>query len=70
MLLCGTSRGVRCVKSYSREGGGASMDRDNKKCWKTPELTVFGTVEDLTHKTVPKRLGTQDDFGISGISSP
>lgn len=41
---------------------------DDKKEWAAPELTVLGTVEELTQQVKLKSLGTSDDFGISGIS--
>ena len=44
------------------------MDCNTKKLWKTPELVVFGAVEELTQQAKYKRLGTVDDFGINGIS--
>jgi len=40
-----------------------------KKPWTTPELTVHGTVEELTQQLKLKVPGTIDDFGVSGISS-
>ena len=41
---------------------------DKKQEWAAPELTVLGTVEELTQAPKLKNLGTSDDFGISGIS--
>ena len=50
------------------------MNVDNvsrKELWVTPKLTQYGTVEDITQQTVKsKKLGSMDDFGISGISNP
>jgi hypothetical protein len=49
------------------------MNVDNvsvKELWIPPKLTQYGTVEDLTQQIKLKQLGTADDFGISGISSP
>ena len=42
----------------------------NKKAWLTPEVIQYGTVEELTQQTKPKKLGSSDDFQIAGISSP
>ena len=41
---------------------------DKKQEWAAPELTVLGTVEELTQGPKYKQFGTSDDFGISGIS--
>ena len=41
---------------------------DEKIEWTAPELTILGSVEELTQQTKLKSLGTSDDFGISGIS--
>jgi hypothetical protein len=49
---------------------GDRMDTSNKKLWITPELIQYGSVEDLTQQVKLKKLGSSDDFGISGISSP
>ena len=35
------------------------MECNTKKHWKTPELVVFGAVEELTQQTKYKRLGTR-----------
>lgn len=43
----------------------------SKKTWNAPKLSVFGNVEKITMQTIkPKQLGSRDDFGIDGISSP
>ena len=44
----------------------------SKKTWNAPKLSVFGDVEKITMQKVikPKQLGSSDDFGINGISSP
>ena len=44
------------------------MECNAKKHWETPELVVFGAVEELTQQAKYKRLGSSDDFGIAGIS--
>ena len=44
------------------------MECNPKKLWETPELVVFGAVEQLTQQAKLKQLGTVDDFGIVGIS--
>jgi hypothetical protein len=46
------------------------MECNTKKLWETPELVVFGAVEELTQQVKSKQLGSEDDFGISGISNP
>ena len=46
------------------------MECNTKKHWETPELVVFGAVEELTQQVKTKRLGSSDDFGITGISNP
>lgn len=49
------------------------MNVDNvsrKELWVTPKLTQYGTVEDITQQVKSKKLGSSDDFGISGISNP
>jgi hypothetical protein len=41
------------------------------KPWTAPKLTSHGSVEAITHQLIkPKKLGSKDDFGITGISSP
>jgi hypothetical protein len=44
------------------------MECNTKKLWETPELVVFGAVEQLTQQVKSKTLGSADDFGIAGIS--
>jgi hypothetical protein len=45
------------------------MECNSKKLWETPQLVVFGAVEELTQEDAKyKHLGSQDDFGITGIS--
>ena len=42
-----------------------------KAVWSTPELTVHGSVEQITQAKKPikpKSLGAKDDFGVVGIS--
>ena len=43
---------------------------EEKKVWETPELVVYGDIDSLTQQIKPKMLGTVDDFGVVGISSP
>jgi hypothetical protein len=42
------------------------------KHWSAPKLIEHGSVEAITHQVTikPKKLGSSDDFGITGISSP
>lgn len=35
---------------------------EQKKAWATPEVTLYGTVEELTQKTLTKTFGLSDDF--------
>lgn len=37
-----------------------------KKTWKAPQLTIHGSAEAITQKTVAKQLGGGDDL-ITGI---
>jgi hypothetical protein len=46
------------------------MECNTKKLWQTPELIVFGAVEELTQQVKLKKLGSSDDLGIAGISDP
>ena len=46
------------------------MECNTKKLWETPELVVFGAVEELTQQVKLKTLGSVDDFGVPGISDP
>ncbi len=48
------------------------MKENTKKVWSTPVLVEYGSVETLTQVgiTKSKRLGTSDDFGVVGVSSP
>lgn len=42
-----------------------------KKIWSTPQLTVYGSVEQLTAgQGVPKVLGSQDDWNDTPMSNP
>jgi lipopolysaccharide biosynthesis glycosyltransferase len=49
---------------------GGYVDTSNKKPWTTPELIQYGSVEELTQQAKWKQIGTSDDFGVPGISSP
>jgi hypothetical protein len=40
------------------------------KPWFAPKLIEHGSVEAITHQVKQKRLGSSDDFGITGISDP
>jgi hypothetical protein len=40
------------------------------KPWTAPKLTTHGDVEAITNQIKPKKLGSKDDFGIDGVSSP
>ncbi|HEY9827200.1 MAG TPA: hypothetical protein V6D19_17315 [Stenomitos sp.] len=43
----------------------------NLKPWTAPKLTTHGGVETITAQLIkPKKLGSSDDFGVPGISSP
>lgn len=42
----------------------------SKKNWTAPALTNHGRIEDITEQIKPKSLGSADDFGIAGITSP
>ena len=46
------------------------MECNTKKLWETPELVVFGAVEELTQQVKLKKIGSVDDFGVPGISDP
>lgn len=42
---------------------------ETKKDWEMPELVVYGDIDTLTQGRVKlKTPGTQDDFGVTGIS--
>lgn len=43
----------------------------NKKNWSAPALMSHGRIEELTEQIIKdKQLGSSDDFGINGISTP
>lgn len=41
---------------------------DKKKDWEMPELIVYGDIDSLTQQSKLKQPGSQDDFGVAGIS--
>jgi hypothetical protein len=41
-----------------------------QKAWTKPQLVKYGTVEDLTAQLKNKRLGSSDDFGVTGVMDP
>ncbi|HNQ16042.1 MAG TPA: hypothetical protein PKM58_10790 [Pyrinomonadaceae bacterium] len=41
---------------------------DTKKDWEIPELIVYGDIDSLTQQSKLKQPGSQDDFGVAGIS--
>lgn len=49
-----------------------SKQTDQRKVWRAPAVTEYGTVEELTlARKKPaklKQLGSTDDFGITGVS--
>jgi hypothetical protein len=48
-----------------------AMKENTKKVWSTPVFVEYGSVETLTQVGIKlKDLGTQDDFGVIGVSSP
>lgn len=40
----------------------------SKAEWDSPELVVYGSVEELTLQPKSKHPGFSDDFGVSGVS--
>lgn len=44
--------------------------KETKRVWETPELVVFGDIDSLTQQFKPKQPGSQDDFGVAGVSDP
>jgi hypothetical protein len=40
------------------------------KTWSAPKLSVHGGLESITAQVKPKQIGSSDDFGVPGISSP
>lgn len=55
-----------------RSKGGEYMQEAEKKqaksAWSKPELTIHGTVEQLTATPKMKDFGFKDDFGVVGVS--
>jgi hypothetical protein len=41
-----------------------------QKAWTKPQLVKYGTVENLTAQIKGKRLGSSDDFGVTGVENP
>lgn len=39
--------------------------KPSKKAWTTPQVTVYGTVEDLTRQTKNKTFGAGDDVLVN-----
>ncbi len=46
------------------------MEEKPEQVWITPTLSKCGTVEDMTQQVKLKKIGSLDDFGISGVTNP